>query len=174
MEQVLMLKGRVVSSFVVLSAVSNYEQLLFLFLPHVGAPVRKFLQKAVLGFFFCVFPTVLCCSLLPDFGRWRKLKEELRDIFTPVDVDGPHLRKAICLLLFCWWIEKMPLHLAVADFFQVFVLLLFLFFCPSSLAFPFSLMWNESTQMISVVLKYFIVLYTSLRMLSLLTPVLHI
>lgn len=98
MEQVLMLKDRVVSSRVVLPADSNYEQFLFLFLPHVGAPVRKFLQKTALIFF--LFPTVLCCSLLPDFGRWRKLKEELHDIFTRVDVDGSHLRKAICLLLF--------------------------------------------------------------------------
>lgn len=69
MEQVLMLKGRVVSSFVVLSAVSNYEQLLFLFLPHVGAPVRKFLQKAVLGFFFAssqLYCAALYCQTLAD------------------------------------------------------------------------------------------------------------
>lgn len=98
MEQVLMLKGRVVSSCVVLPADSNYKQFLFLFLPHVGSPVRKFLQKTTLIFF--LFSTALCCSLVPDFGRWRKLKEELHDIFTRVYVDGLHLRKAICLLLF--------------------------------------------------------------------------
>lgn len=59
-----MLKVRVVSSFVVLSAVSNYEQLLFLFLPHVGAPVRKFLQKAALGFFFFFASSQLYCAAL--------------------------------------------------------------------------------------------------------------
>lgn len=51
----------------------------------------------------------------------------------------------------------MLLHLAVAarhNFFQVFILLLFLFFCPSSLAFPFILMWNEATQAVPGVLKY--------------------
>lgn len=72
MEQVLMLKGRVVSSFVVLSAVSNYEQLLFLFLPHVGAPVRKFLQKAVLGFFFLCLPN--CTVLLFTARLWQMEK----------------------------------------------------------------------------------------------------
>lgn len=171
LEQVLTFKGRAVSSCVLLS--DNDEQSLVYF-SHVGVPVRKFLQKA--AHFF--FPN--CTVLFFTAKLWQMAKTEGRTTwyFHPSE---------LMLMVFIW--EKQIVFCFFADrlkrYFYIWLLQLartssnssFLYFfsfpLPSSLTFPFGLIWNETVQVIPGVLKHLIVWRTSLRVPSLLTPYLQ-
>lgn len=127
LKQVLTFKGRAVSSCVLLS--DNNEQSLISL--SCWCTSKEIPTEGCSFLFSQLYCAVLYCQTLADGENWGKNYM----IFPPkwVDVDGLHLRKANCVLLFCWQIKKILLHLVVAtsqNFFQLFIPLLFFFSSP--------------------------------------------